>query len=154
MSRSTEVLSLCTAPPYSQANAASLELNILLYSCIIRIYVWDSEIFATYPEVNSWTTSEIVGKKPYTRWNVHRTHHTEQALTHILCLTVEKVAPSQFEIAILPTFHKIVIFIQMAFFLEERKDLRAACGYASACWCSNGSRLNGFFLLHSWFSLL
>ena len=66
MSRSTEVLSLCIAPPYSQANAASLELNILLYSCIIRIYVWDSEIFATYPEVNSWTTSEIVGTKPYT----------------------------------------------------------------------------------------
>ena len=38
----------------------------------------------------------------------------------MLCLIVGKVAPSQFEIA-LPTFHKIVIFIQMAFFLEERK---------------------------------
>jgi len=79
----------------------------------------DSEIFATHPEVKSWSTSENVAKKPYTRWNVHRTHHTEQALTHMLCLTVEKVAPSQFEIAILPIFHKIVIFIPMAFFLEE-----------------------------------
>jgi len=39
----------------------------------------------------------------------------------MLCLIVEKVAPSQFEVAILPTLHKIAIFIQMAFFLEERK---------------------------------
>ena len=42
-------------------------------------------------------------------------------LTHMLCLIVEKIAPSQFEIAILPTFHKIAVFIEMAFFLEERK---------------------------------
>ena len=38
MSRSAEVLSLCTAPPYSQANAASLELNILLYCLHTHVY--------------------------------------------------------------------------------------------------------------------